>query len=76
MSPKAYTTGEAAKEVGITRATLQAWIRRGKITAPKPTFRGAVGVRLWTELAITRLRRQKEKIYKKELGRPPKNRKK
>lgn len=73
MSPKARTTGEAAKAVGITRATLQEWIRRGKVKPPGPTLRGAVGVRLWTESDVARLLRTKEQIYMKgKTGRPRK----
>jgi len=74
MSPKQlYSTGDAAKAVGITRATLQAWIANRKITAPEAQDLGKVRVRLWSESDVARLRRQKEKIYKKELGRPSKN---
>ena len=76
MGPKLYSTGDAAKAVGITRATLQAWIARGKITAPEAQDLGKVRVRLWSESDVSRLRREKQKIYKKELGRPSKTGKK
>ncbi len=76
MSSKVYSTGDAAKAVGITRATLQAWIARGKIAAPKAQDLGKVRVRLWSESDVARLRRTKAKIYKKELGRPSKTGKK
>jgi len=76
MSRKQYSTGDAAKAVGITRATLQAWISRGKITAPEAQDFGKLRVRLWSESDIARLRKQKQKIYKKDMGRPPKNGKK
>jgi len=72
MSPKTYSTGDAAKAVGITRATLQAWIASGKIEVPKAQDFGKVRVRLWSESDVARLRRAKEKIYMKELGRPKK----
>jgi excisionase family DNA binding protein len=73
MNPKYYSTGDAAKAVGISRVTLQAWIAKGKITAPEAQDFGKVRVRLWTLADIARLREQKRKIYKKELGRPSKN---
>ena len=74
MGAKTYSTGEAAKEAGISRATLQAWIASGKIAAPKAKHFGNVTVRLWTESAIARLRNAKEKIYWKGQGRPRKKR--
>lgn len=76
MSSKVYSTGEAAKAVGITRATLQAWIAAGKIAAPAAQDLGKIRVRLWSASDVARLRQQKAKIYKKELGRPSKNGKK
>lgn len=65
------TTAEAANAVGITRLTLQRWIASGKIKAPRPSFRGAVGLRLWTERDVARLRKAKEEIYRKGRGRKP-----
>lgn len=67
-----YTTREAAKKVGITRQTLQAWIAAGKVKPPKATRFGRWTLRTWTEADVTRLRRVKQRIYKKELGRPRK----
>jgi excisionase family DNA binding protein len=72
MRPAIYTTKEAAAKVGITRATLQAWIKARKITPPKPTLDGAKAKRLWTESALRRLRAVKERIYWKGQGRPRK----
>jgi DNA-binding transcriptional MerR regulator len=72
VSPKTYTTAQAASEAGITRVTLQAWIKDGKVTAPRPSFRGAVGVRLWTQSDIGRLKRVKQQIYRKGRGRKAK----
>lgn len=76
MSAKFYSTGEAAKKVGITRATLQAWIANGKITPPAAQDLGKIRVRLWSESAVAQLRRDKHRLYKKEMGRPSKNGKK
>ena len=72
MSPKTYTTEQAAAEVGISRATLQAWIKASKITPPKPILKGAMAKRLWTESDLAQLRRAKEKLYWKGQGRPRK----
>jgi DNA-binding transcriptional MerR regulator len=63
MSPKTYTTGEAAEQVGITRATLQDWIKKGKFAAPKLTQLANITVRLWTSSDIARLKAKKKDIY-------------
>jgi len=75
VSRKALTTAEAAWAVGVTRTTIQNWIASGKIRPPEPTFRGARGVRLWTESDIARLREAKKRVYGKRPGRPRKVRK-
>jgi len=72
MKPRVYTTRDAAAEVGITRATLQAWIKDKKIMPPKPTLEGARAKRLWTVSDMARLRSTKEKVYWKGQGRPRK----
>lgn len=74
MSSGPYTTEQAAEQVGISRQTLQAWIRTKKITPPKPTLDGARSKRLWTESDLARLRKVKEKIYWTGQGRPRKRR--
>jgi DNA-binding transcriptional MerR regulator len=72
MRRAVYTTKQAAEKAGITRVTLQAWIKAKKITPPKPTLEGAKAKRLWTESALSRLRAVKERIYWKVQGRPKK----
>jgi excisionase family DNA binding protein len=66
MSPKTYTTGEAAEAVGITRATLQDWIRKGKFAAPRLHKIGKIGARLWTASDVARLRAVKKDIYQEK----------
>jgi excisionase family DNA binding protein len=74
MSPKPYTTKEAAAKVGITRATLQAWIKAKKIVPPKATLDGARSTRLWRATDLAQLRKAKERLYWKGQGRPRKKR--
>jgi excisionase family DNA binding protein len=69
MSPAIYTTEEAAAKVGISRVTLQVWIKAKKITPPKPTLDGARSKRLWTASDVARLRATKERIYRRGKGR-------
>jgi excisionase family DNA binding protein len=66
MSPKTYTTGEAAKVVGITRATLQDWIKKKKLAAPKLQELGNISVRLWTVTDVIRLKAVKKQIYQEK----------
>jgi excisionase family DNA binding protein len=66
MSSKSYSTGEAAAQARITRATLQEWIKKGKIEAPKVAKVGNVSVRLWTASDIDRLKAVKQKIYQEK----------
>jgi excisionase family DNA binding protein len=72
MGPKLYTTGEAAAAVGITRATVQAWIAARKIRAPRSTVLGKVTVRMWSKADVRDLRLAKEKLYRKGRGRKAK----
>jgi excisionase family DNA binding protein len=73
VSPKTYTTRQAADAVKITRQTLQAWIAKGKLNAPETQLREGRAVRLWTESDLARLRKVKSEIYRKGMGRPTKN---
>ena len=47
MARRLLSTVEVALKIGVPRATLQYWIKKGKIRAPKPKLRGGVAVRLW-----------------------------
>jgi excisionase family DNA binding protein len=69
MSPRQRTTTEAAKAAGVSRATLQDWIKRGKFRAPRTQLRNGHAVRLWTDFDVERLRTVKKKIYN-QVGRP------
>lgn len=72
MTSKLCTTVQATVKVGISRATLQAWIATGKFIPPEPTLVGARAKRLWTKSDLARLHKTKEKIYWKGQGRPRK----
>jgi excisionase family DNA binding protein len=57
MAEKLYTTAEAAKEVGVSRQTLQTWIAEGKVKPPK--LIGAT--RVWSQAQVQTLKRQRRK---------------
>ena len=59
MATKTYTTREVAKQIGISRQTLQAWITDGKIRAPESIEMGRATVRFWTKTDVERVRKFK-----------------
>ena len=77
VSPRTYTTDEAAKAVEITRATLQSWIQKGVVQPPEIQPRpGKPPVRMWDASDITRLMAVKKLMQKNKTGRPRKKSKK
>jgi excisionase family DNA binding protein len=66
MSPKTFTTQEAADAAGITRATLQDWIKKKKFAAPRLRRLGNVSARLWTASDVARLKAVKKEIYQEK----------
>jgi DNA-binding transcriptional MerR regulator len=56
MSQQLYTTIEVSKAAGVPRATLQHWIKTGKISAPPVRLRRNRAVRLWTDAQMKRIR--------------------
>jgi len=57
MAEKLYTTAQAAKEVGVSRQTLQTWIAEGKVKPPK-----MIGTtRVWSQFLVDELKRQRRK---------------
>jgi excisionase family DNA binding protein len=70
MDAKTYSTGEAAKRVGVSRQTLHAWLARG-VAKPKTLRVGGTTVRLWTDSDI-----EKAKSFKGTLTTDPTQKKK
>jgi predicted site-specific integrase-resolvase len=70
VGTKLYNTEEAAEEAGISRFTLQEWIRRGIVQGPKLQIRNGRAVRLWTTSDVTKL-----KSVDVPMGRPKKGKK-
>lgn len=69
MSAKTYTTAQAAKLIGVSRQTLQAWIAAGDIKAPELIGVGNATLRLWTAKDVERAKK-----FKGTLRRGPKPR--
>jgi excisionase family DNA binding protein len=56
MAAKFYTTGEAAKAIGVSRQSLQTWIADGKVTPPK-----MIGnTRVWSQEQVDELKRRRK----------------
>jgi excisionase family DNA binding protein len=66
MSPATCSTGEAAKKIGVSRQTLQAWLAAGKVEGPKPIEVGGMTVRLWTVADISRAQKFKPRTRLKK----------
>jgi excisionase family DNA binding protein len=69
---KFFSTGQAAKKIGVTRQTLYNWIDAGLIHAPEPIVVGGSVVRLWTKADIDRAANAKGSL---KTGRPGSKRK-
>jgi excisionase family DNA binding protein len=67
MERKAYSTEEAAEQIGVSRQTLFTWIGKGFIAIPKAMAVGKTLIRLWTKTDIERARK-----FKGTLKRGPK----
>jgi excisionase family DNA binding protein len=68
---RTYSTGEAAKAIGVSRQTLQAWIDTRAISAPKLAKVGRISVRLWTDADI-----QKARMFRGTLKPGPRSKRK
>ena len=73
MGAHQYTTAEAATAAGVSRATLQDWLKTGKIKGPKLRLRDdGKAVRLWSAVDIERIKGLKGKVLQKGRGRKAK----
>ncbi len=61
-----YSITEAAKELGVQRATLYEWIRRKKVPAPTAQVISRVRFRFWTEEDLKALKNYKAQHYQKK----------
>lgn len=62
---KYLSTEEVARKAGIGRRTLERWLTRGEIKAPRATQVGEGSFRHWTDTDVERVRRHKQKNYRK-----------
>lgn len=70
MSP--FSTREVAQFIGIHLVTLEEWLAKGKVKPPRTVRVGAKTYRLWTTRDVERVRKHKEKFYRKGRGRKKK----
>lgn len=56
---KMFSTAEAAKQIGVSRQTLQMWIANNLIEAPPATTFGKIAVRMWSAEDIRKAKRFK-----------------
>lgn len=64
-----FSTRYAAKAVGISLMTLQRWIADESLRPPRLQIVDGRATRLWHVEDLERLRKTKEKIYRRGRGR-------
>lgn len=70
VSTHRYTTAEAAEAAGVSRATLQEWLKTGKIKGPALQIGpGGRAVRMWSAADIKCMKGLKGKVMRKGRGR-------
>jgi excisionase family DNA binding protein len=68
---RAYSTAQAARLLGVGRATLHRWMRERKVPVPRAKQVAGVSVRMWTVEDVEKARRFKKENYRKGRGRKP-----
>ncbi len=58
--------------VGVHKLTVLRWLYSGKIPEPKHLGNGGIDIRIWTDRDVARVRKYKEKFYRKGRGPKPK----
>ncbi len=64
-------TEEVCSLVGIHRATLERWLSSRRLHPPQPIKIGGRVFRYWTARDVERVRKLKEKFYRKGRGKKP-----
>ena len=67
------STQDVAQKVGINRVTLERWLSGGKVESPRTVKFGKNEFRNWTAADVERVRKYKQKNYRKGRGRKPKS---
>jgi excisionase family DNA binding protein len=60
---KTYSISEAARILGLNRATLHRWIQDKVIPSPSTKIISGIRCRLWTETEMTKLKEYKATKY-------------
>lgn len=64
---KTYSTIQAARRVGISRATIMRWLKDGEVAG---SIQIPATIHRWTDADIAKLQEHKEKRYWQGGGRP------
>ena len=64
-----YTTPEVAELAGVHLRTLHRWLEKGAIPEPQRGGIRGLTLRLWSGDDVKRVKRHKEKFYRKGRGR-------
>lgn len=64
-----------AKIIGVHKSTLIRWLLSGVVEEPKRNRVAGMGFRVWLERDVEKVRKHKEKNYRKGRGRKAKTKK-
>jgi hypothetical protein len=67
-----YSTSRVAKKIGVHKITLIRWLLDGKVAEPRRVNQAGQEIRIWTDRDVERVRKYKQKNYRKGRGRKPK----
>jgi excisionase family DNA binding protein len=67
------STQQVARQLGISRVTLERWLAKGDLKPPQMISFGMSKFRNWTASDIERVRKYKRKNYRKGRGRKAKS---
>jgi excisionase family DNA binding protein len=71
-----YSISEAARRLGIHRATLHRWIKKGAVPEPNTQEIAGSQIRYWTEDSFGKLKQYKAEQYRKKPRRKAERRRK
>jgi DNA-binding transcriptional MerR regulator len=61
----AYSTGEVARAIKVSKITLLRWLWAGRIPEPKRQAFGGVENRVWSEADLNRAKLYRQEHYRK-----------
>ena len=61
-----YSTGQVAKEIGVTKQTLFRWLAAGELPEPNSLTLGRISYRVWSREDLERAKQYRETHYRQK----------